>query len=142
MYFQKSCNPNTGNAGNWYSWPAATAGGYYIKNRNAPNSVCPRGWRLTVDAATDIKSWSYLITKTYNISDTNDSKFRPSPLSFIRSGRYDQGSLYARASFGYYWSSTDYYNERASSLFFLSSNLNLEMIEHKYYGYSVRCVSR
>ena len=139
---QISCRSMTSNAGNWYSWPAATAGGSKDSG-NELNSICPRGWQLTVNAATDPKSYYYLIRTAYNIQDNNDSKVRPQPLSFVRSGNYAQGSLSGRASNGYYWSSTASSGYNAYSLYFDSGNLNPQYSGHrKNYGFSVRCVSR
>ena len=142
MHFQKSCKPNTGNAGNWYSWPAATAGGSKSSG-NELNSICPTGWQLTVNAASDLKSWYYLIRNTYNIQDNNDSKLLPLPMSFIRSGLYNQGSLNVRANYGNYWSSAVYDSNNAYSLGFYSGYLYPQYGNYyKNFGFSVRCVNR
>ena len=147
MINQVSCNPFTGNGGNWYSWPAATAGGYHAtKGYNELSSVCPKGWQLTVNAATDPKSYYYLIRTIYNMQENNDSRIRLLPMSFVRSGYYGQGSLDNNIIVGYYWSSTVIGNENAYSLGFTSGSLVPQYdnpgYSKKYYGYSVRCVSR
>ena len=143
MTNQTSCSPFTGNAGNLYSWPAATAGGYHEKDGfNEPNSVCPSGWQLTVNAATDSKSYYYLIRTAYNMQENNDNRIRLLPLSFIRSGYYNQGSLSNRASGGVYWSSAAYNSNGAYRLSFGSGYLTHQSSNYKNYGMSVRCVSR
>ena len=143
MSRQMSCKPNTGNAGNWYSWPAATTGGYHTtEGFNEPSSVCPKGWQMTINTGANPKSWYYLFRNTYGIQDNNDSKLRPLPLSFIRSGRYYQGSLYSRATDGFYWSSTAQNSNRAYYLTFYFGSLTPQSFNGKYLGHSVRCVSR
>ena len=139
---QISCRAMTGNAGNWYSWPAVTAGGSKDSG-NELNSICPRGWQLTVNTAADPKSYYYLIRTAYNIQESKDERIRLLPMSFVRSGYYYQGSLNTRASNGHYWSSTAYIGSRAYYLYFGSGNLNPQYSGHrKNYGFSVRCVSR
>ena len=141
---QESCKPNAGNAGNWYSFPGATAGSNNSSS-NAPDSICPRGWRVTLNAASNRRSWSYLITKTYNISTSgfNDSSVRYLPMSFVRSGNYNQGSLNNRASNGYYWSSVADSSNVAYYLRFYSGLLDPQSnYSSKYLGFSVRCIAR
>ena len=141
---QISCRANIGNAGNWYSWPSSTAGGSKDSG-NELNSICPRGWQLTVNAATDPKSYYYLIRTAYNIQESKDERIRLLPMSFVRSGLYDQGSLNNRASHGGYWSSTANYSNRAYRLDFSSGSLNPQNYDgygNKNRGFSVRCVSR
>jgi len=140
---QTSCKPNTGNAGNYYSFRGTTAEGK-LSNGDEMNSACPKGWMLTTNATGDKTSYYYLLRTTYSIDDNNDSKIRPLPLSFILSGRYSQGSLSNRASNGYCWSSTANNNYNAYRLFFNSSNLKPQYdgYDGVNYGFSVRCVSR
>ena len=141
MANQLSCKPNTNNSGNWYSWSASTAGGQ--SSTKEPNSICPRGWQLTTNTATDVKSYYYLIRTAYNIQETNsDSKIRPLPMSFIRSGYYRLGSFNYRGSYGYYWSAVGYSSTNAYYLVFHSGYLFPQGGDNKYVGFSVRCVSR
>ena len=141
MRNQISCKVNTGNAGNWYSWPASTAGGQ--SSTKEPNSVCPRGWQLTTNTATDVKSFDHLIRTAYDISETNsDSRIRSLPMSFVRSGGYGLGSLNNRGSIGYYWSAVASSSLGAYYLGFSSYGLYPQDGNNKYYGFSVRCVSR
>ena len=141
MQNQLSCKAATGNAGNWYSWSASTAGGQ--SSSKEPNSICPKGWQLTTHSSTDVKSFYALIRTTYNIQETDsDSRIRPLPLSFIRSGYYYLGSLSNRGSYGYYWSAVAYHSTYAYYLDFYSGRLYPQDGYSKYYGFSVRCVSR
>ena len=143
MINQVSCNPFTGNGGNWYSWPAATAGGSSsTRGYNEPNSICPSGWQLTVNAETKVKSWYYLIRNTYGILSGGDENIRLLPMSFVRSGAYVQESFFNRADYGYYWSSTADSSNNACHLNFNYRNLNHQSNNYKSYGLSVRCVSR
>ena len=105
---QYSCDPylaNPGlNAGNWYNFPAATAGSDNKTTSaatNMSNSICPKGWQLPPDAGD--KSYNTLIRATYNISSTtSDADIFLAPLSFVRLGyyRHDYGSLSTRGSNG------------------------------------------
>ena len=119
----------------------STAGGQ--SSSREPNSICPKGWQLTTNTATDVKSFDYLIRTTYNIQETDsDSRVRPLPMSFIRSGDYSLGSLNHRGSYGYYWSAVASSSTRAYNLRFYSGYLLPQNGGNKYYGFSVRCVSR
>ena len=141
MINQISCGSNTNNSGNFYSWPASTAGGQ--SSSKEPNSVCPKGWQLTTNAATDTKSFYYLIRTVYNIQeDDSDSRVRPLPMSFIRSGYHNLGSHKDRGSSGNYWSALGYSGAYAYFLRFHFGNLDLQGGYSRYYGLSVRCVSR
>ena len=63
-------------------------------------------------------------------------------MSFIRSGLYNLGSLRSRGSYGSYWSAVGYSSTGAYSLGFNSGYLGPQDGNVKYYGFSVRCVSR
>ena len=143
MYNQKSCKPDASNAGNYYSWPAATAGGK-LSSGDEISSICPKGWQLTVNATSEVKSWYYLIRNTYSISDSYYSKLRPLPLSFICSGSYYQAAPYNRGILGNYESSSAY---SSSNMYYLLFNFGELNPSHNYaygknIGMSVRCVAR
>ena len=141
MTNQISCTPNTNNSGNWYSWSASTAGGQ--SSSKEPDSICPRGWQLVANSSTDTRSFAYLIRTAYNIAENDsDSRIRPLPLSFIRSGFYYLGSLNSRGSVGRYWSAIGYSSTGAYRLVFDSGYLNPQSGGDKYNGFAVRCVSR
>ena len=118
---------DSGFAGNWYNWYAATAGSgtSTMSGTDAPDSICPKGWRLPGN--TGNKSFQNLLTTADsenlaasledNVSGTNynlstsgsnlDTSLLSTPLSFIRSGRYirDPGD---RNNYGFLWTSFTY----------------------------------
>ena len=138
MLNQKSCIPNTGNAGNYYSWPAATAGGSKTEGDEL-NSICPTGWRLATTTTADSKSYYSLIINVYN-SGNDNSKARNHPLSFIIIGFYG-GSPSYRAQYGHYWASTAV-GDDAYDFGVNSGSLDTQSKFAKSYGFGVRCVSR
>ncbi len=115
-------------AGNYYNWSAAVAsnntsemtGQYY----NAPDSICPKGWRLPLGA--DLVSGSegsemFAVLDTYGIIGepydvqgrpayhyTNDgfTMIRVNPLWLIRSGNIYYGTLNGHSKSASYQSST------------------------------------
>ena len=76
------------------------------------------------------------------IVDDNDSRVRPLPISFIRSGNYYLGALYYRGSRGRYWSAVGYGSAHAYYLFFYSGYLGPQDGYTKNSGFAVRCVIR
>ena len=139
---QVSCRAATGNVGNYYSWTTATASGRKSSG-NENNSICPTGWRLPVSQENEIKGWHNLFLNIYGVSanETSDSSARYYPISFLRSGAYDNASPNYRSTTGMYWSSTAS-GGRAYRFAFSSEYFTLQYEIYKYYGYSVRCVSR
>ena len=143
---QTSCKPHVYNAGNYYTFPAATAGSNnssVSSDTEVPNSICPKGWQLPPNAGN--KSYNTLIRTAYNISSTtSDSQILNSPLSFVRLGDYYYGSglLDTRGNLGNYWSSTAYSSNLGHNLYFNSERLSPQDGGGRAYGYSVRCVSR
>ena len=142
MTNQVSCKPYTGNAGNWYSWSAGTAEGNKGLG-NEDNSICSRGWQMTVNDDTNTRSYYSLMYIIYNIQNiNNDETIRYLPLSFVRSGNYHQGSLSYRSTDGFYWSSTSNAINNAYSLSFYSGNLSTRDNLDKRRGFAIRCVAR
>ena len=64
------------------------------------------------------------------------------PLYFIRSGYLDGTTLYYFGDSGYYWSSTVYSSTFAYGLGFNSGGLYPAFRNHRYDGWSLRCLSR
>ena len=130
--------------------------------------LAPTGWHVPTDAEwTTLKN--YLIAKGYNydrsttenkiakslaattdwnsftgpgtigndLTKNNSSGFAGLP----GGGRYSSGTFYSIGSFGYWWSSTEYYAEDAwcRSLDDYDSNV-YSSYGNKQYGFSVRCV--
>ena len=64
------------------------------------------------------------------------------PLYFIRSGYLNGTTLYNFGGYGYYWSSTVYSPTNAYILYFSSGELYPANRNLRYYGWSLRCLSR
>ena len=155
---------DSGFAGNWYNWYAATAGSgtSSMSGTDAPDSICPRGWRLPGNTGT--KSFANLLTTAdsenpfidladnlsgynYNLATSGsnlDTSLLSTPLAFIRSGRYDYATSdpYLMNAHGQFWS-----NRSSSSLLsvfgkLVSSSYNTDTNYSKNTGNSVRCVAR
>lgn len=129
-------------AGNYYNWAAAIATDDVSSisfaddnGSNAPNSICPAGWRLpngtrdvTGDSIEQNVSEFNILLKKYGVvngfsysgslqyASGGFSKIRSAPLYFVRSGYTDnrmaQSSrgLIVRGIWAHYWSRTTYYD--------------------------------
>ena len=64
------------------------------------------------------------------------------PLYFIRSGYLNDTTLYNFGGNGYYWSSTVYSPTLAYNLGFYSGVLYPAFRNSRYFGWSLRCLSR
>ena len=137
---------NTYNAhyhvGNHYTWNAATAGtGRSLTYTEAPDSICPKGWRLP----TSMSSGEYQALATaYSISsnEAGSTALVSPPLCFVRTGLVNASGLLGAGDFGAYWSSTvgmtldfAYYLRFGSG--FVSPSIDF----HRYTGQSVRCLA-
>ena len=81
-------SPGTGN-------PTLTTG-------DAPDSICPSGWRLPKDNA--YHNLMNIIIARNNGSTTNlDTFFLSSPIGLNRAGRYNASEPYGQRSISYYW---------------------------------------
>ena len=156
---------DSGFAGNWYNWYAATAGtGDYEKTGvEATDSICPTNWHLPSDSPTSDHSFTNLIVATCGIKVGNysspisdsinhgndyfrnaDTPLLSFPLSYIRSGLYyfSNGGLNGRGSYGFFWSSYASSTANARGLGFVGRNLSPQAGNGKGYGFAVRCVAR
>ena len=143
--------------GNYYNWSAAVAGNntntteLKTKYNDAPDSICPAGWRLPTgrDSANTAASreWNALLVAEGIMANSTGSGYaangfnsiRISPLWLARSGRVSSGSLYDTGG-GYYWSSTVYDSSSAYQLGFSSGSVSPADVNSRYYGYSIRCL--
>ena len=145
MSDQISCRPNVYNAGNYYSWGAATANNT-IADGNAPDSVCPKGWILPTGVAEVKQSFQYLMNTIYDTKEALEL-----PFSYVLTGKYSglnvENIFYERGTKGYFSSSfaRSTHLGKDSSYFLsisknsLSSNASQYMSRHT--GYSLRCVA-
>lgn len=144
----KGDNPETQYMGNWYNWYAATveSGTWEMTSGNATDSICPAGWQLPVNGASNDKSWGKLLTTSYGITSDvlGSQKTRSYPLSIIFSGYYNwaSGGLVNRGTNGAYWSSTPYTYTSSHYLNSYSTNVGPQAGVNKTYGFTVRCVTR
>lgn len=147
-----NCGTTIGSAnhehtGNYYNWPAATAGsGTYSKSSgNVLDSICPKGWKLpggNTVSANNVVGWNSLLVDNYKISTNSDAGIRVAPHYLLRSGfyRYDSGLILNRSLDGFYWSSTTYDTNDAHTLYFYDSHVSPGIRnDYKGDGFSVRC---
>ena len=139
-------------AGNYYNWTAAVANNV-TNSGNAPDSICPAGWRLP---KTSENEFANLLVKYNVISDVSSTTYitdssnvkigfnniRNYPLYFVRSGYVNGGTLNYTTSHGLYWSSTVYSANTARNLNFYDSSVNPAYYDRRYDGWSVRCMAR
>ena len=139
---------NTGFAGNWYNWYAATAGSgtSSMTNTDAKDSICPKGWRLPSNSGNG--SFAYLLTGStgYGLSSSSnkDTSLLSTPLAYIRSGKYLQeqnGSSFV-GTYGWYWASKATGSVPAYRLSFRTEALSTNSYESRGTGFVVRCVAR
>ena len=145
-----------GLTGNYYNWSAAiasnnsqgiSADNIAGENREATNSVCPKGWRLPqirnyVTYNTGDNDFNNL-NLYYNGGKTNTATgLMAAPLYFMRSGRVYNTSINYFGSYGDYWSSTINSTANAYYLFFDSGLVNPASSLNRDYGCSVRCIAR
>lgn len=131
--------------GNYYSWPAATAGsGNDISDSgNATDSICPANWRLPANGGNG--SYRNLLS-SYGLTSSatsGDNNIATSPLYFVRSGYVNPSlsRLGDAGNIGDYWSSRATESGFASAMFFRPSNVNPSSNTTRESGRSVRCVA-
>lgn len=136
--------------GNYYSWPAATAGsGNSISSSsNATDSICPANWRLPLSSSTynETPGSFYYLLNQYGLTSSptsGNNNIATSPLYFVRSGYVDPfGDLLSDAGrYGYHWSGRARSSNNAYNLSFNPSYVNPSDYYYRYDGLSVRCVA-
>ena len=144
-------------AGNYYNWTAAIASNnsssLTTQYANAPNSICPSGWRLPIAINTNQSVYEFgellykqgiIATKTStSYAENGFNNIRKAPLWFVRSGIIYDRALRGAVSAGGYWSSTVVNDTDAyRSYFERSSTVVLSGNDYKNRGWSLRCVAR
>ncbi|MBR2837141.1 InlB B-repeat-containing protein [Candidatus Saccharibacteria bacterium] len=153
--------------GTYYNWYAATAGsGTYSTSTNAQHvtaSLCPSGWVLPQGGATATdggqtvntdNSDFYKLGKAITGAEPESNRwtqyyyagqsnaFRDYPNNFILSGFHQGGAVSLRGAQGRYQSSSAY-----SAVYFYDLYIDSTAVypgtqyEHKFYGYSIRCLA-
>ena len=142
-----STDNNTYNAhylvGNIYQWDAATAGTGVadVVDRDATDSICPKGWQLPTSNNQNKGSFYLLLDKYGLNSSYNSTTITQSPLYFHPSGGVGFGSLGSAGSDGNYWSSTADNTYTAYNLNFDSGSVDPSSRSNRYTGRSVRCLA-
>ena len=135
--------------GNYYSWPAATAGsGNDVSSSgDATDSICPANWRLPNSGGSNDETGSfYNLLNQYNLTNSptsGNNNIATSPLYFVRSGYVDPYYSYlgVAGDYGRYWSGRA---DSSSSAYFLNfgpSGVYPSDSGYRYRGRSVRCVA-
>ena len=120
----------------YYYWAAAVAStsAYYITGE-APNSICPKGWRLPTGGTSGEFQTLY-----NNYNDSSKMQDTDGP-AFVLSGLRSGSNTSSQGSYGSYWSSTAGGSNYTSSLYV--DRLTVGLLDHyKYGGRSVRCVAQ
>ena len=142
--------------GNYYNWPAATAGSgtsATIDSENAPYSICPKNWRLPSydDSAYEPEDYTmlnnYITTGTwddYNLywTGVTTTDFTNAPVSLVFSGIFI-GDLLDQGDVGGWWSSTGDSSINANILMAFSDGRVLPFSatgDKNKEGLSVRCM--
>lgn len=157
--------------GNYYSWPAATAGtgtaAINTNNANTTESICPAGWTLpeagkdaSSNIPTDQNKSFYNLLKAYGFPatgavdsnknfyfalDTSSKGYNmlQAPLYFLRGGVVNGSLLYDAGLRGHYWSSTASTSaDLAYYLLFDNDDAYPSRFVSRFVGFSVRCVAR
>ena len=166
----RATNPTTNSGsmysyGNYYNWYSATAGNgtynFSTINNSVAGDLCPAGWHLPKGGssanATNSDFWQLGLgimgfapynNSIYQSSETNaagktaTAALRSYPNNYLYSGYVNGGSLNNRGSNGNFWSSTAYSTINAYFLRLNSSGVfSGTNLDHKYYGYTVRCIA-
>ena len=135
--------------GNYYSWPAATAGsGNEVSSSgDATDSICPANWRLPLSGGSNTENGSfYYLLNQYGLTSSptsGNNNIATSPLYFVRSGyAYPNNSRLGSAGRnGYYWSGRARSSSYAYYLNVSSSSVYPSNGSGRYLGSSVRCVA-
>ncbi len=145
-------------AGNYYNWTAAIASNnsssLTTQYANAPNSICPKGWRLPIATNANQSVYEFgellyqqgIITTKTSTSYTENgfNNIRKAPLWFVRGGLIRNIALINDGIYGVYWSSTTSDSSHAYSLYFDKSIVS--PTNHNYDvrsdGRSLRCLAR
>ena len=145
----------------YYSWDAATLGSgrtIATENTDAPQSICPKGWRLPTSRTTSASNWQtagdfYVLAHQYGLDSTTSTSESDNGFytqagpgttpNFLLAGDYYRGSFYGGGSGGRYWSSTSFSStSSARYLYFVSSSVDSAYYYYRYSGFSVRCLLR
>lgn len=145
--------------GNHYNFSAAVASNdtsvYSNPEEVAPNSVCPKGWKLPQGPTTFAADYSDLndLLLAHNIISRNGSggsdylangfiNIRQSPIFLNRAGLVSSGSYTSPSYGGSYWTSSVSSTNAAYFSVFNPNYINTEYRDFRTSGLPVRCYAR
>ena len=142
-------------AGNYYNWTAAIASNnsssLAIQYTNAPNSICPKGWRLPIATNANQSTYEFgellykqdiIATKTStSYTENSFNKIRTMPLWLMRAGGIGGDTLHESTRLGRYWSSTVLNSSNAYYLEFGNSNILPAKNFGRSRGWAIRCLA-
>ena len=142
--------------GCYYNWYTATAGtgtssvtpgtsGWV----DVGSSICPKNWYLPTGGTSRSDSDFQVLYNNYpsagamlvdGTTTLDNTTGKPAP-GLLLSGYYYSGGAYYLGVYGLYWSRSAWSRGVASYLTLYSSAVYPQRYNHKYYGFSVRCVA-
>ena len=145
-------------AGNYYNWTAAIASNnssnLTTQYTNAPNSICPKGWRLPIATNADQSVYEFgellyqqgiTKTKTSNYYTENGfNDIRKAPLYLTRGGFISGSSIINSGSYGFLHARTTYNNSDSYGLIYVKTVIGMHNSWDfsKSYGRFIRCLAR
>ena len=145
-------------AGNYYNWTAAIASNnssnLTTQYTNAPNSICPKGWRLPIatNASQSVYEFGELlyqqgITKTKTSASYTENGFndiRKAPLYLTRGGFINSSSIRNSGSYGFLHARTTYNNSDSYGLIYVKTVISMynSWDFSKSYGRFIRCLAQ
>ena len=134
--------------GAYYNFYTATAGWgtLSVSSGNAPQDICPKGWRLpTGDSSGEFGALASEYIDISEYEDENADAFVEDG-NFVLSGRAHNDLQRYPGAIGYYWSSTVDYGEKVYYLIIYNSDygfrINVGDSFEKYDGMTVRCIAK
>ena len=149
----------TASAGKSSTTPVGSGIGY----KDVSYSICPKGWKLPTGGGVPLSgSTSDRPNSDFNVLYNNypssdlmrntgtctasggagcDNASGTNTPSFLLSGYYSSGGAYNLGQYGLYWSRSAYSKGLAYRLLLNSSAVNPQHYDHKYDGFSVRCLA-
>ena len=136
-------------AGNYYNFSAAIASNNSESiTREAPDSICPAGWRLPKTSSNDFSkllSNSGIIDESSHYMTDGFINIRKSPLYFVRSGQNNANLINASVEGSYIYGNRNSYIQVPFVLRFGASVIYSSYAGWAYptnFGRSVRCLAR
>ncbi len=145
-------------AGNYYNWTAAIASNnsssLTTQYTNAPNSICPAGWRLPIATNADqsIYEFGEMLYRQGIIGSSVDYKYttngfnniRKAPLYLTRGGFIDGSSIINSGSYGSLHARTTYNNSDSYGLIYVKTVISMHNSWDfsKSYGKFIRCLAQ